>query len=552
MKYLIAALTAALQVTAQTPADSEIRKVLEERIRDGQGVGIVVGVIRPAGRSVIAHGSFGGNDARPVDADTVFEIGSVTKVFTALLLADMAQQGEVALSDPVAKFLPRELEGKPVRVPDRAGKQITLEDLAIHTSGLPRLPDNFVIKDMANPYAAYTVANLYQFLSSYQLPRDIGSKYEYSNLGGGLLGHALALRSGKDYEEVITSRICGHLDMKSTRITLTAEMRNRFAPGHNDRLQPAHAWDLPTLAGAGALRSTANDMLRLLAAALGYEKSGLAPALNAMLKVRKPTGMPGLDIALGWHVLTRGGQEIVWHNGGTGGYRSFVGYSPKSRSGVAILSNTTISVDDLGYRFLGAEAPVPARKEISVNPKLLENYTGRFQLAPGFILTITREGGRLFAQATGQVRNELFVESEKKFFLKVVDAQLTFETDEQGRAMSVTLHQGGRDMPAKRLEGEAPAVRERKEITVAPQILERYVGRYELAPNVFLTVRREEGHLYGQLTGQPAFEIYPEAEREFFYKVVDAQITFETGGEGKATHLVLRQNGIDRRANRVE
>jgi hypothetical protein len=242
----------------------------------------------------------------------------------------------------------------------------------------------------------------------------------------------------------------------------------------------------------------------------------------------------------------------VWHNGGTGGYRSFVGYSPKSRTGVAILSNTTISVDDLGYRFLGAEPPVPARKEITVDPKVLENYTGRFQLAPGFILTITREGGRLFAQATGQGRNELFAESEKKFFMKAVDAQLTFETDETGRATSVTLHQGGRNMPAKRLDGEAPAVRERREITVAPQILERYVGRYELAPNVFLTVRREESHLYGQLTGQPAFELYPEAEREFFYKVVDAQITFETGGEGKATHLVLRQNGIDRRANRVD
>ena len=164
----------------------------------------MVGVIEPQGRRVVAYGSLNQGDPRPLNGDTIFEIGSVTKVFTSLLLADMVQRGEVALADPVAKYLPAD-----VKVPERGGRVITLVDLSTHTSGLPRMPSNFHPKDPANPYADYTVEQLYQFLSSYQLTRDIGSQFEYSNLGGGLLGQALARRAGMDYEALVRSRIAG-------------------------------------------------------------------------------------------------------------------------------------------------------------------------------------------------------------------------------------------------------------------------------------------------------------------------------------------------------
>jgi len=163
-----------------------------------------------------------------MDGNTIFEVGSVTKVFTSLLLADMAQRGQVALTDPVAKYLPAG-----VKMPERNGRQISLEDLATHTSGLPRLPSNLSPKDAANPYADYSVEQLYQFLSGYQLTRDIGPQYEYSNLGGGLLGHVLARRAGMDYEKVVRSRICEPLGMRSTSITLSDDMKTRFAVGHN-------------------------------------------------------------------------------------------------------------------------------------------------------------------------------------------------------------------------------------------------------------------------------------------------------------------------------
>lgn len=332
------------------PSDSEIRQILVERIdAQHQSVGIVVGVIGPEGRRLVSYGHLAKNDPRLLDGDTIFEIGSTTKVFTSLLLAEMVKRGQVALDDPVAKYLPPS-----VQMPERNGRTITLVDLATHTSGLPRLPSNMGVADRTNPYADYTVDQLYDFLSKHQLTRDIGSRYEYSNLGGGLLGHVLACRAAKDYEMLVGEKICAPLGMKITAITLTPEMNARFAVGHNAALRPVKNWDLPTLAGAGALRSSVNDMLNFLAANLGYTNSPLDQAMSAMLKTRRPTGVEGLEAALGWHILTSGGREIVWHNGGTGGYRSFIGFDLKGRIGVVALSNTftNIGVDDIGLQIL--------------------------------------------------------------------------------------------------------------------------------------------------------------------------------------------------------
>jgi serine-type D-Ala-D-Ala carboxypeptidase/endopeptidase len=155
-----------------------------------------------------------------------------------------------------AKYLPAS-----VKVPERDGRQISLVDLATHTSGLPRMPANFRPKDPANPYADYTDEQLYSFLSSYDLIRDIGLKFEYSNLGFGLLGQGLARRAGTGYETLVETRICEPLGMKSTRITLSPDMERRFAAGHSADLVTVSRWDIPSLAGAGALRSTANDLL---------------------------------------------------------------------------------------------------------------------------------------------------------------------------------------------------------------------------------------------------------------------------------------------------
>jgi CubicO group peptidase (beta-lactamase class C family) len=448
--------SAAAQIPPASPVspDSEIRRILVERIDAMQkGVGIVVGVIEPQGRRIVAYGSLEKGDTRPLNGDTVFEIGSVTKVFTSLVLADMVQRGEVALTDPVAKYLPAE-----VKMPERGGRAITLHDLSTHTSGLPRMPSNFQPKDPGNPYADYTVAQLYQFLSGYQPTRDIGSQFEYSNLGGGLLGLALARRAGTQYEALVRSRITGPLGMTSTGIALTPEMKARLAVGHNDKLAAVSNWDLGALAGAGALRSSANDMLTFLAANLGYVKSPLAPAMASMLADRGKTGIPAFpEIGLGWLIAKPSGYEIVFHNGGTGGYRSFIGFDPKNRVGVVVLSNTftAAGVDDIGMHLLNSKAPLltPPRehKETAVDAKVFDSYAGRYELTPNFVLTVTREGDKLFAQATGQPKFQIFPEGARDFFYKVVDAQITFEVDKDGRATGLVLHQNGANVPAKRV-----------------------------------------------------------------------------------------------------
>ena len=284
------------QTSADSPvaADAEIRKILADRIgAENLGVGMVVGVIEPKGRRVVAYGSLAKDDKHPLNGDTVFEIGSMTKVFTSLVLMDTAQKGEVPLTDPVSKYLPAS-----VKVPERNNKKITLQDLSTQSSGLPRMPTNFKPKDETNPYADYTPELLYQFLSGYQLTRDIGSQYEYSNLGVGLLGHALTLRAGSDYEAMVKSRILDPLGMKSTRVTLSPEMKARLAIGHSPTLSPVANWDLAALAGAGALRSTTNDILTFLAANLGYTRTPLAAAMAAEVSIRRPAGAPDMQIAL--------------------------------------------------------------------------------------------------------------------------------------------------------------------------------------------------------------------------------------------------------------
>ena len=546
-----AGLAAALHAPAGVaPSDDEIRKILADRIdAQRQSVGIVVGVIEPEGRRIVSHGVADAASKRAVDGDTVYEIGSVTKVFTSLLLADAVARGEVALTDPVAKYLP-----STVNVPERGGKKITLQDLATHTSALPRLPANLTPADPENPYADYTVAQLYEFLSKYELPRDIGSQYEYSNLGAGLLGHALALRAGKDYETLVRERITAPLGMRSTTVALPDELRKRLARGHDAELKPAANWDLPTLAGAGALRSTANDMLAFLAAVLGYTRTPLAPAMASMLAPRRSAG-PDMDIALGWHVAKKGDREIVWHNGGTGGYRTFVGFDPKSRTGVVVLSNASTAggQDDLGRYLLDRTTPLAqAPKQVAANTKLYDSFAGRYELAPGFDLTISREGEQLFLQVTGQPKFELFPSAEREYFLKVVDAKVTFADAVEGRVPSLVLHQNGRAMPAKRVEGAAPKPKERAEVAVDAAILDRYTGRYQLAPEFIITITREGAQLFLQATAQPKFPLFAESERKFFLKVVDAQVTFDVDDAGRATSLVLHQFGMDQTAKKVE
>jgi CubicO group peptidase (beta-lactamase class C family) len=270
----------------------------------------------------------------------------------------------------------------------------------------------------------------------------------------GLLGHILALKAGTNYEALVLREICRPLKMDSTRITLTPGLKARLALGHNGAGVPVENWDIPTLAGAGALRSTASDLLRYLAANMGLSAVPLAQTMAKAQVIRAPAGSTETSIALAWHVTRRFGSEIVWHNGGTGGYHSFVGFDRTNRQGVVVLANSSNDVDDIGRHLLNPSYKLNhprARQPAKIDYNVYADYAGQYELIPGIRFTITREGDHLFAQLTGQQRAEVYPENESNFFYTIVDAQLTFER-KNGKVANLILHQNGRDQTAMRVE----------------------------------------------------------------------------------------------------
>jgi D-alanyl-D-alanine-carboxypeptidase/D-alanyl-D-alanine-endopeptidase len=349
-----------VRIRAGTPTDAEIEAILRQRIvREHQGIGMVVGVIDKRGRRTIAFGRSDASDPRPLDGKTMFEIGSISKVFTSLLLVEGVRRGELTLDDPASRFAPRG-----VMIPQSGGRQITLVDLATHTSGLPADDDDFWGKDPDRPNAHYDIDRLFRFVGHAKLSHSPGTAYEYSNIGAALLGQLLALKAGKPYGRLVSDRITGPLGMNAT--TLIPPAGARIAIGHNAALKPVVPFDAQAYNPAGGLRSTADDMLTLLGAELGYVKTPLAPVLRAQWStVRRPSINPRMEAALDWAVTLRPDGEIIWKNGGTPGFRTFAGFNPKTGVGVVVLSNTNtgrLGPDDIGLHLLDPAAPldVPA------------------------------------------------------------------------------------------------------------------------------------------------------------------------------------------------
>jgi CubicO group peptidase (beta-lactamase class C family) len=351
MKHLFLILFAfcTLSSFAQKALPTEVVTSINARINNGYSPSIAIGIIDKDGPQYYLFGTktAGG---QPVNEHTIYEIGSISKTFTGILLAQAVLDGQVKTDDPAQKYLP---EG--VKLPTRDGKQITLGHLSDHTSALARMPTNFTPKDPANPYADYTVEQMYAFLNGYTLPRDIGVQYEYSNLAQGLLGHILSLRAGTSYETLMLNKIATPLGMKETKITFDEKMKQNLAMGYSQGVQVSN-WDIPTLAGAGAIRSSVHDMLIYLQANMGLKKSKLYPAMQLAHQARhdKPGG--GTRVGLGWHISKGAEGDVVWHNGGTGGYRTFAGYVQETGKGVVVLTNSDKGADDLGLHLLNSTA----------------------------------------------------------------------------------------------------------------------------------------------------------------------------------------------------
>ena len=336
------------------PADSVIREMARPMLPGRGATGMVIGMLEADGTRRIV--SVGGAQ---FDGRTVFEIGSVTKVFTGALLGDMVERGEVRLDQPVAELLPDS-----VRVPSWNGRQVTLVDLATHSSGLGR-PQQRRPADRTNPWGDYTTELLYDLLRSYELPRDIGEAFEYSNVGVGLLGHALALRADTSYEGLVTTRILQPLGLSSTVITLDDSLQGRLAPGHNEEGERVASWTTPGIQGAGALRSTADDLLTFVGANLSPPDGPIGRALR---RSHEPhfSVTPQQDIALNWMIVKDGfGNRVLSHGGSTGGYRAYIALDSARGVGLVMLANFRVNLELLALHLMEPRFPLTTQSAAS-------------------------------------------------------------------------------------------------------------------------------------------------------------------------------------------
>jgi CubicO group peptidase (beta-lactamase class C family) len=543
LKTIIAAWS--LLGLAVMPAHAEllperVKTAAQERVETGMVRTLVIGVVDGDRSEVTAFGKL--DDGQAPDGNTVYEIGSITKTFTATLLAREVLAGHLKLDTPVAQLL----DG--FKVPSRNGKEITLGTLATQHSGLPRLPANMRPADPANPYADYDAAKLKAFLADYELPRDPDASYEYSNLGFGLLGYALAQSQHVNYATLVGDGILKPLGMTMTGLAFTDEMRVHPAPGHDDDGRPVKNWDFDALAGAGAIRSTANDMLRYLKANMGIEPSPLAEAMILAHAPRSDMNR-NMRIGLAWMTTRRG---IVWHSGGTGGYRSFLGFDAERRRGVVVLCNTVFDIDDLGFATLNPNARLRAAfKAVTLPDASLDDYVGTYRLTDKMLIKIFRMKDKdgLFARATGQAAFPIFASAPNEFFARVGGISATFTRDGAGAVTGLVLHQNG-DKPAPKLSAaELPS--EPKEIELDATALGEYVGKYKFDFGV-LDVALKDDHLEAKLGAQPSFPVFASGSDQFFYKIVDAQLTFERNPDRRVAAVVLHQNGRDMRAVRAD
>ncbi|APV49576.1 hypothetical protein BWI17_07725 [Betaproteobacteria bacterium GR16-43] len=441
------------QQGAAAMSEGDLLRSVEVPLKNKAFQAVSLGVVERDGRATAHAGTLSPDRAVAPDDRTIYEIGSITKVFTSLLLADAVVRGEVTLDTPIAKLLPAD-----VRLPDGAGDRITLRMLATHTSGLPRVPAEISGDDFGNPYARYGDADLWASLRKVKLDFDPGTKASYSNLGAGLLGALLARRAGKTFPELMEARITGPLGMKDTSMVVPDSQQLRFAPPFSSTGQAWTHWDFLALAGAGGLRSTMADMIRFAEAVLRPEGSPLKAAIELAFakQTLAATITPGGQ-ALGW--LLAGDGVTRWHNGMTGGFHAAIFVSRELGVATVLLSNRSnpIGTDVAGglvRRAAGLpEQVVPNqdRAEVAVAPEQLDRFAGSFRLSPQMALVIERRNQSLFVTPTNQPVDRLFAAAPNVFFSRRVPADLVFELPaDGGPATAVILKQGGREMRAPR------------------------------------------------------------------------------------------------------
>jgi CubicO group peptidase (beta-lactamase class C family) len=480
----------------------------------------------------------------PLQPGMVFRIGSMTKQFTAVAILMLVEEGKVAVSDPITKFLPDYPTG---------GRTITVEHLLTHTSGIKSYTD--MDDFLANMRKDYTVKELIDHFKSQPMEFEPGEKYQYDNSGYFLLGAIVEKASGMGYEAFLKKRIFDVVGMPRTSVESTSRIIPGRARGYSktgDTWTNADWLSMTQPYSAGALVSTVDDLAKWDAAL--YTGKLLRPETLQLgfTPHRLKDGKP-IDYGYGWQPGTWEGFTVIQHGGGINGFVSMGVRVPERKVYVAVLSNRTAEPFPfpVAQRIASYLLDKPWEpKKVAVPETTLRDYPGVYRIDEKRTFTVTLDGGRLYTQPSGGQKAEALPLSESEFFYEGSMDRLRFERDAGGKVAGlVRLGFGGTPERCSRT-AEAPV--ERKEARLSPERLQRCVGRYELVPGFVLEVTREGDRLFSQATGQPKVEIFAESEKDFFLKVVDAQLTFQLEGTGPAKSLVLHQGGHDHPARRLE
>ncbi len=520
---------------------TRMEEVVQTYVRDKTFMGAVL-VAR--GSDVILNKGYGSANLEwdvPNTPATKFRLGSITKQFTAAAILLLAERGKLTLDDPIRKHVPDA---------PAAWDAITIFHLLTHTSGIPNftsLPDYKTLKLEDTPVAKTIVS-----VRDKPLEFVPGERMSYSNSGYLVLGYVIERVTGASYEKFVTDNIFTPLGMKDSGYDSNAAVIARRASGYMPSPNgPVNAgfvhMSIPH--AAGALYSTTGDLLR-------WEQGLFGGKVISPASLARMTSPFKSDYGLGVAVRTVNGRKMVQHGGGIDGFNTFLAYYPDDKLTVAVLANLNgeaptqlaAKLADLAY---GGVVQLPSeRKEITLPAATLAKYVGTYEVAPGVNMMMRLVGDRLTTQLTGQQQIPAFAESETKFFLKVVDAQVEFFMDPSGTVTHAVMYQNGRERKVPRTSATVAEPPQRKEMTLAASSLSRYVGTYQMPGSAEMSITLDGTQLKAQLTGQPAFPIFAESETLFFFKVVDATLEFQKDASGAVTAVRLRQGPIDTLAPR--
>ncbi len=513
--------------------DAELQAVVDRRLAgDRTGACMAVAVIEKD-KVAKTYRCADPKDAGRIGPDSAFEIGSVSKTMTAALLADLILQGKASLDDPLADYLPAG-----TRVPAFEGKPILLRHVVTHTSGLPALPSRLGATGMDDPYANLTEQALLDSLGDAKLARAPGTQFEYSNFASMVLSYAVARRAGVDFESLLRQKLFAPLGMDKAYINQRPEGA-RAAIGHAPNRQAVPAWNFATnLAGVGGVRATLDDMVRYVQGSLGLLESPILPALK--LSQQRISERPSM--AMNWMLAPVGGRTVRIHEGGTGGFSSYVAIDAEKQRGVVVLSDTTWnslgSLGSLGNHLVDASLPLgKPRRQVAAPAELLAALAGEYRLQGTMKMTLRQRDGKLFVQAEGQGEYEMGYDDAGDFFPLAFDAVLRPQKKADGTHV-FTWRQMGGALPATRIDASALA-----SPSPSSAMLAAYAGVYSLAPGFDLEVRARESKLFAQATGQGEFPLDAIGKDRFEFVPAGIEIVFKRDASGKVQSLELHQGG---------